>query len=235
MPRTSGVVWFGSLMTEWKRYTWQGVPLLVSDDGRIVALRYTSLRSNGSKYTHKARVVKTYDNGNGYLSCNIDGKSMSLVHRIVCSAFHQNPENLPCVNHINGNKRDNRKDNLEWVTYSQNALHAINSIGKRMCKPKLSDADVLMIRDDDRKQREIAIEYGVTQSTISSIKRGKTWNRVGGTRTRRRGGEGSNVLSDEQIQEIRSSDDKGCVLAERYGVSTATISRVINGRKEKCR
>ena len=232
MPRTSGVVWFGSPMTEWKRYTWQGVPLLVSDDGRIVARRYTSLRSNGSKYTHKARVVKTYESGNGYLSCNIDGKSMSLVHRIVCSAFHENHNDLPCVNHINGDKRDNGKDNLEWVTYSQNTLHAVQVLGKRIGKAKLSDEEVLMIRGDCRTQREIANDYGVEQSTISSVKRGATWGQVGGIRTRRRRGEGSNVLSDDQIREIRSANEKQIVLARRYGVSRATICRVINGRNK---
>lgn len=235
MPRTSGVVWFGMLMTEWKRCTWQGVPIIVSENGQIVACRYTSIRSNGVPYTHKARVVKIYDNKNGYLTCNINGKSMSLVHRVVCYAFHENTKSLPCVNHINGNKKDNRKDNLEWVTYKQNRDHASKVLGRRMYKSKLSDTDIAAIRNDDRRQREIALDYGVSQSTISQIQRGNTWISIKGRRKKRRLGEGSNVLSNEKIQEIRNSCEKGCVLAKRYGVSTATISRIINGRKKKCR
>ena len=48
-----------------------------------------------------------------------------MIHRIVAELFLPNPENKPCVDHINCNKHDNRAVNLRWVTYSENMLNPI--------------------------------------------------------------------------------------------------------------
>lgn len=57
---------------------------------------------------------------------NADGvESTKLVARLVASAFHPNPYNYPCVNHIDGDTENNSPDNLEWCTYKYNNRHAL--------------------------------------------------------------------------------------------------------------
>ncbi|RGM21679.1 hypothetical protein DXC23_00995 [Eubacterium sp. OM08-24] len=69
------------------------------------------------------KVLKPYDDGNGYLRVKIDGKC-ERVHILVATAFIPNPENKPVVNHKKGKKHDCRASQLEWVTQSENIKHA---------------------------------------------------------------------------------------------------------------
>ena len=71
--------------------------------------------------------------GTNYLNC-----CSKMIHRIVAELFVPNPENKPCVDHINCNKHDNRAVNLRWVNYSENMLNPItrkhNSNIQKRCK-----------------------------------------------------------------------------------------------------
>jgi hypothetical protein len=78
-------------------------------------------------FIRKERILNPYCSKNSYpqLSLYKNGEIKKiLVHVFFATIFIPNPENKPQVNHKNGNKRDYRLENLEWVTVSENHLHA---------------------------------------------------------------------------------------------------------------
>jgi len=106
-----------------------------------------------------------------------------LIHRLMAETFLENKENKEQVNHINGIKGDNRLENLEWNTRSENQLHSIktglrSTIGEKNSQAKLNAEKVLLIFNDKRLYKDIQKDYNVSIYTISDIKRGYSWTHL---------------------------------------------------------
>lgn len=130
---------------------------------------------------HNGRVVKPQKNGKGYFRVSIGGK-LKFVHRLVAEQFIPNPNNLPQVNHIDGDKTNNCVDNLEWVTNGQNRKHAIENnlqICGEDCKNSvLTEKDVYFIyKNQHLKGTELARILGKKRQTINNVLQGKTWKK----------------------------------------------------------
>lgn len=101
------------------------------------------------------------------------------IHRLVAKAFIPNPENKPCVNHINGIKTDNRVENLEWCTHSENLRHAVDNGLKKGTPRKLTAEQVRLIKNiSGMSLQKIANLFGVCPQMISKIKNGLNWSNI---------------------------------------------------------
>lgn len=141
----------------------------------------------GNIYNKNNHILKGYK-GTYHLLMLCPGRLKLSVHRLVCLTYHPNPLNLPQVNHKDGNKLNNHKDNLEWSTRSDNQLHAIRT-GLQVIKKgndcsysKLTEEQVLQIRElyssGSYLQRELGVMYNVKQITISNIITRRNWKHI---------------------------------------------------------
>jgi hypothetical protein len=123
--------------------------------------------------------------GYAYVSLMIDNKPVKkTVHRLVASCFVDGDGET--VNHIDGDKLNNKFSNLEWCTYSENNNHArdlglAKSFGESHYASKLKNSDVLEIREMLKRgflHKDVAAQFGVVRQQITKIANNAAWRRT---------------------------------------------------------
>ena len=159
-----------------------------SNLGQIKTLSRVVFRPQ-SNLPVKERILKQQLNKNGYLQVTISVQAIRkclYVHRLVLSAF-KGQSNLDC-NHVDGNKVNNRLDNLEFVTKSENSLHAYKTglvpirnmpKGIKHHRAKVTEEIVTEIRKSSTEDLNfICNKYNVSKSTYHKIKSKKSWRHI---------------------------------------------------------
>lgn len=159
----------------------------VSDLGNVRSItRFIDNPLGGLKQL-TGKPMNPYLNKKGYLLVTLRNqhRKVAKIHRLVAKAFIPNPENKPEVNHKNGVKTDNSKDNLEWSTNRENIDHSWSTglnknYGENHANSKFTESDILAIRLNENclKQKELAKIYNTTQGVISKIQSRIRWKHI---------------------------------------------------------
>lgn len=165
---------------------WKSLPMFnneyeVSNFGHV---RRSTISKN---YRWKSGYIrKPQINNSGYLCVVMPGPKIMTIHKLVMLTFCGS-SNLE-INHIDGNKLNNRLDNLEYVSSSENKIHAHkngfgfipNSKGSLNGRAILTEKKVyyikLLLSKNTLTQVQIAKKLGVSRSTISAINTGRIWS-----------------------------------------------------------
>lgn len=155
-----------------------------------------SADESGNIWSHRQRkFLKPWLIGHGYemvMFYKDKAPRKFLTHRLIALMFVPNPENLREVNHIDGERRNNRPENLEWVTSKENKRHAIAlglyaNLGKNPARgeknvmSKLTESQVIEIfrrHQNWETARALAREFGVSDTLVRAISDRRIWKHV---------------------------------------------------------
>ena len=201
----------------------------VTNRGRVFSTKYK-----------RAYMLKPSEAGYGYLFVNLsknNKQKQRYVHHLVLEAFDRKREEREECRHLNGDRFDNRIDNLEWGSSKDNS-HDCRKHGTT--RSKLSDNTVLTIRKQYRQgkhtYKDLASVYDVHETMIGHIVRGEAWAHVGGPVKgrdygKRGSGGGNYTLNTRKVKEMRRLREDGHEfkdLADRFDVCVSTARMVCN-------
>jgi hypothetical protein len=134
--------------------------------------------------------VRVTPDGYSYVTLYWNGKTViGFIHRLLMLTFHPvENSHLLEVNHIDLNKKNNRLDNLEWMTHAENMKHARKlkawknqPYGEQLIHSKLTAdkvREVRRMRESGMLHREIAAQFNVSTVAITNVINGKSWGHI---------------------------------------------------------
>lgn len=153
----------------------------VSNEGRVRSLTRTILDSRGVLRTLSGSEMKLSESthrdrgGDGYFVVNLrrdHTSNVCPVHRLVAEAFIPNDDNLPTVNHKDGDKHNNHVSNLEWASYADNNIHALEHNlrqprGNRIAQYSLDGSLVSTYQSTCEAARQTGISRGMISHCLN--------------------------------------------------------------------
>lgn len=167
---------------QWKKIKLPNIyDYYISNLGNIKAGYKEVVCSNGKIRKYKEKNIKPRIDPKGYQFITLYGHQYNRqfrIHTLVALAFIPNPENKPCVNHKDSVRTNNKVNNLEWVTHSENTMHAYL---KGVIKPpkKLTESaveDIRILHKQKEKQHIIAKKFNISQTQVSRIVNYINWS-----------------------------------------------------------
>jgi hypothetical protein len=191
----------------WKDIEGTNGKYIVSNDGKVATLRKRK----------KLLTLTKQKTGYLYAMIEINGKQVNKrVNRLVASAFVNNPDNLPIVNHLDGCKTNNHAENLQWVSYKANTKHAWE---KGLAKTRIPDADERKRISEKLKGHKVSEE---TRKKMSLAQKGKKRPKLSEKLKGRK-------LSEETKRKL-SLAHKGKKLSKEH-IEAIRLARWGNGKK----
>ena len=160
--------------------------------GRYSVSNHGNVRANWSdvpqrNLKHRIRIersqqLKPHTHTTGYLRVSLGRGTQRYLHRLVAIAFHENPDNLPQVDHIDGNRKNNAASNLRWVSAQDNSRyggtrHEWGAQKLASAKRRIHEAhqeEFASLRSQGHSLRAIAKAFGTSHSAVAATLRRKS-------------------------------------------------------------
>lgn len=202
--------------------------------------QYLASSEGDIQRVNRRKVLSTHFDRAGYIRVKVSKDGINrvvAVHRLVADAFLGTCPKGMQVNHIDGDKTNNRPENLEYVSPSENILHSARVLKTHHTGAVLTEhqvREILVLLSEGVTQVDIAEQFWVGYSTVNAIKLGKSWKDIDRSEYDLSEAAKRERLTYRQIGEIRrllSLNIPQTQIARQFGVHQSLVSLIQGGKR----